>query len=302
MAKITISKEIFDAHCPVGVDAESEIFDSLARFFDLAYQDLVSTLLGWLLGEELPTILDKGEEGDLAEPTDFLMPLPMSQIGEWVMEYICKRAMYIAIPSLDLVLTNNGFGVVNARDIIPAVPERVNRLRQQCYNDADRAYDRLLKGLSGNSLTHELLMSGRVWLVKTQHLVWTTEDFDQYCPAEGNVRVNRNELTKASGKLTRIENGMGDLISREQVLAFIDMMRGVRECSAIQLDGIRLLLEWLSEAYKNDMAECRSTYLLMSYMDKNIESFVEYQKSPQYVARHRRSFETTRKDGCFIFR
>ena len=43
----------------------------------------------------------------------------------------CLTAYKLAIPHLDLVLTDNGFGVVSTQTVAPASAERVNRLIQQ---------------------------------------------------------------------------------------------------------------------------------------------------------------------------
>jgi hypothetical protein len=49
-----------------------------------------------------------------------------------VPQFLCRiavcHALLFAIPSLDLVLTPNGFGIVNNQNIVPASKERVERL------------------------------------------------------------------------------------------------------------------------------------------------------------------------------
>lgn len=41
---------------------------------------------------------------------------------------IVSRALYLAVPSLDVVLTPNGFGIVNNGTLVPASKERIDRL------------------------------------------------------------------------------------------------------------------------------------------------------------------------------
>lgn len=60
---------------------------------------------------------------------------------------IAISAFYHAIPSLDLVLTPNGFGVVNSTNIAPASKERVERLRASLLEAYDKWTDNLLFAL-----------------------------------------------------------------------------------------------------------------------------------------------------------
>lgn len=303
MTPLIIEKATFEAHCPFGVDAESEIFNALCHYFEEAYMDLASELLGYTLSEELPTILEGTQEGDNAGTSVFVKYCPLSNIRNWVFEFVCKRAMYLAIPSLDLVLTNNGFGVINARDIVPAIPERVNRLRQQCYNDADRAFDQLLVALPGNSLTRNAITNSDAWLAHTRHMVWTARDFTSYCsPMSGNETLhNRDALRKASGKLTTIENEMSDLISMEQFNTLHEMIRTKVEFDEVQAMAIQYLLDWLSDSYTSSVTDSRHAHIILNYMDENIEHFTQYQNSKQYAARHQEKFTTTNRDGWFLF-
>lgn len=63
---------------------------------------------------------------------------------------IAISAFYYAIPSLDLVLTPNGFGVVNSTNIAPASKERVERLRASLLDAYDKWTDNLLFALNLN--------------------------------------------------------------------------------------------------------------------------------------------------------
>ena len=57
-------------------------------------------------------------------------------LGEAV---IVNHALYHAIPALDLVLTPNGFGIVNNQNVVPASKERVESLRQSLRHNRDCA-------------------------------------------------------------------------------------------------------------------------------------------------------------------
>ena len=53
-----------------------------------------------------------------------------------------------AIPSLDLVLTPNGFGIVNTTTIVPASKERIERLQLSIESLRDTVIEQLLHRLA----------------------------------------------------------------------------------------------------------------------------------------------------------
>lgn len=303
MGNIIISKATFERHCPVGVDAESEIFNALLNFFDAAYEDLTFTLLGNELAAKLIEIFDdENAKGETLSMNGKCMPSTIDRIKHCVEAYVCNRALYNAIPSLDLVLTNNGFGVVNTRDIIPAIPERVNRLRLSCSIAADAAFDKLIVSLPGNSLTHGLTLDSKQWLQKTQHLIWTVSDYETYCTTDGTSSQGRNDLNKASAMLYKVEGEMAAMISWDQLNDFVDMQRGIIETDRVTLTAMALLMAWLSAAYRCGSADIEQGYRLIAYMDSHIDNFEKYATSDEYAARHKTTHSSSRTDGCFVFR
>lgn len=71
---------------------------------------------------------------------------------------IVSDAFVHAIPSLDLVLTPNGFGIVSNQNVAPASSERVERLIQSLITNRDLAIDALLR----------LLLQSADWRATTQ--------------------------------------------------------------------------------------------------------------------------------------
>ena len=71
------------------------------------------------------------------------------------MKQLCARiitcqALLAAVPSLDLVLTPNGFGIVNTQNIAPASKERIERLLTTLEKERDDSIDMLLIKLQAN--------------------------------------------------------------------------------------------------------------------------------------------------------
>lgn len=71
-------------------------------------------------------------------------------VKEDVCRYICLDAFYQAIPGLDLILTDTGFGIVNNQNISPASRDRVESLRVQIQREADYTLDCIIEGMTGD--------------------------------------------------------------------------------------------------------------------------------------------------------
>lgn len=67
------------------------------------------------------------------------------------MRFVVHDAFQAAVPSLDLVLTPNGFGVVSNTNVAPASKERVSRLVSSLRSERDRSLRSLLPLLVGAS-------------------------------------------------------------------------------------------------------------------------------------------------------
>lgn len=82
-------------------------------------------------------------------------------LGEAV---IVNHALYHAIPALDLVLTPNGFGIVNNQNVVPASKERVESLRMSLRYNRDNNLMLLVHALAD--------IEGETWQENTTQGRW----------------------------------------------------------------------------------------------------------------------------------
>ena len=132
--KLITSEESIRKYIPnvlVSVKGEVPLIDKLTPFLDLAEEWLSHTFTS---------------EATL----DTIVGYPDSSV---IRIYACKvvvcEAFKNAVPSLDLVLTPNGFGIVNNSNVVPASKERVNRLIDSLEAERDNAISLLLSSLPG---------------------------------------------------------------------------------------------------------------------------------------------------------
>lgn len=62
--------------------------------------------------------------------------------------YVANEAFRMAVPSLDLVLTPNGFGIVNNQNVVPASKERIDRLMFSLAQLRDKAASTMVIALA----------------------------------------------------------------------------------------------------------------------------------------------------------
>lgn len=307
MDYIKISKEIFERFSPTAIDAENDIYNALSSFFESAYRELALNLLGQSLAKQLPTLIEATYDNDpstwgvCGEETWMLKKMEMPEIRDTVYEYIVNTALYDAIPQLDLVLTNNGFGIVSTSQVAPASQERVERLRRSCELKRDKCFDVLLTALPNNSLTKDLLVEDQAFYRRTESLIWTMEDLQTYCRIE-NKDVTRKVILQHKAAIILAERQIRQMISNEQ---FETILKGLREGDTHPVfhHMLPILYGLFSYLFCNpDKPRCSPMeHELLAYMDESNAYFVDYANSGQYKARHAEAYRNKPEDGCFFF-
>lgn len=139
MAKIITTDEQLRSHLPniiASVKGETPLIERLALFLDLA-EDWVRTT--FTSDSTFNTICGYTD----ANPTKVLTA-----------RIVVADAMRRAIPSLDIVLTPNGFGIIYTSNIAPASKPRVDRLVGSMLTHRDDRIATLLPELPGASKPH----------------------------------------------------------------------------------------------------------------------------------------------------
>ena len=84
-------------------------------------------------------------------------------------------ALRRSIPALDLVLTPNGFGIVQDKNVVPASKERVERLISSCITRRDYAIERLYK----------MLAKQASWQDSEQRRFWASSPLQEFMLVDG---------------------------------------------------------------------------------------------------------------------
>ena len=136
MAKLINNDDTLRQYLPnvfATVKGEVSLFDKVKVDIDLAENWVIETFVST---KTFNTICGYAEDNPIKIITAKL---------------IASEALRRAIPSLDLVLTPNGFGVVSNQNIAPASKERVDRLIASLADYRDECIGNLLPAIVGAS-------------------------------------------------------------------------------------------------------------------------------------------------------
>ena len=266
-----ITREEFEAYVPSAVMPDDALFDRIADFMTQGV-DVVKSILGALWGEHTEDIA--------------LMRL--------CHRLICLEAYHRAIPHLDLVLTENGFGVVNNQNVAPASADRVKRLQQRVQDERDDAIDDLIDYLRGNddwaSTVEALSLLGS--------LVWNAH---RQLPLLGFMDGHRTKLTELRPKINGAEEVIKQKISASLFHELCSAIR-LREETELQNRAISQARLFLGAYISGDHQLARlHMSKLVEFLEGHLDSFATYAASSAHAANSFTHYENKKDDPCYFF-
>ena len=117
-------------------EGEPTLIEKLYPFLETAEQWAIDNFIPEVIFEEI------AEDDGFGPNERFRYPLE---------KLVACQAYMTAIPSLDLVLTPNGFGIVSNQNIVPASRERVDVLMNSLESQRDSAIEALILRLSSRT-------------------------------------------------------------------------------------------------------------------------------------------------------
>lgn len=178
-----------------------------------------------------------------------------------------------AVPSLDLVLTPNGFGIVSNANIVPASKDRVERLRASLEAERDRNMEVMVIRLASHS----------EWVESSQgrYFAATLFPFLGVCRRLAIREHVWDEYQHLHDRLVKIENVLAETyFSQEQMAVFRQrIINQMGDCLPIEEHVIRSL-QSLEMILVSDM-QChpQSFYDLVNIIREHEEVFPEWHAS-----------------------
>lgn len=223
-----------------------------------------------------------------------LVQSPPPRVGDDAyMLHLWKRCVILGsfergIPSLDLVLTQTGFGIVSNNTLSPASRERVDALRSSLRKECGLLACQIIE-----RLWDDLSRLGRVVPVSSLELpsVWRKYTGRDDLAYLDSTPARRAAMRGAVGYLgfSAVRSLLGVCVA------------GRRLCTEQRvLDAARLLQEYEGNVIEGVVDPYPSLEALVDHMEKHIAYFPEYASSAQRAAKRLR-YENSGPSGVYFF-
>jgi len=260
--------------------------------------------------------------------------------GDFTLINICRNivanhAYWDAIPFLDVIHTDAGFGVIMSANKAPASKERIERLRAQCLARRDSEIENLMAYLEANEVYWEDWKGDDVYSTMYESLLPTLEIFNKYhrladratfdklhsavvtvqntWVADTISKVYLDELVEAQkdADLTADDDAilpmLRDAIAKLSLAWGIDNMsinidtRGVVMLNDTNLYVGSVAMDARLDIYKATYKKAGMAMLnrVFDYMVKNIDDFTTFAASDEYAAMLTAGFENEADNTMF---
>lgn len=271
-----INKETFDKYCPAARTSKDTIFKMIQPYFQQCYEYLKFLLFG------------SKEE---------FVELEVLQDDET--EYVCCTAFARAIPSLDIVLTGTGFGVVSTQDTAPASQQRVKAVRDEMEWQAMLTISRML----GNLIKIDGWGTSKAGEYAIRSIYYDPQKMLEIGPVDEKYALIENWKRICHYRLTA-EQMVKRTISPEYYEA---LMKRIRTASMTNADiGVyENCLNYMARAIK-DLEDGKlplspDKWEIRDYMERYADMLPEYKKSRLYNSLHGEKYENKQEDPTFFF-
>ncbi len=277
---IEITAQQFQQLLPFVGAASEDVFDNMQPSFERIYQDLVATVIG--------------SDHEDAACTD------ESPMLDNIRSYIILKTFILRLRSNDLIMTDNGFGVVANDNISPASQARVEALLQELTYKQDLNLQGIINRLRTLPGWGETIQASN----NIASFFWSPERFKSFVTAIGfvtfdTINAHRAEIDKAELFLRRqfSDSLIEQLLSEERTAHYEPSHRVCinKMChfiaANISIDGKPIDLRCSDMAYD----------AIANFIDENIENFPKYVNSSAFQANHTPAYENKSSDSTFFF-
>ena len=211
---------------------------------------------------------------------------------------VALEALRNAVPSLDLVLTPNGFGIVSNQNVAPVSRDRVARLIASLETSRDNAIEQLISYLFQSSQWYDTPM--RRWFTAT---LFPNIDLANLCGFTEHRWTNYIDLRSHAIEVEQqIAN---DYVSPEQLAVFHDencSLDGELSLATSQHNSVtQLLRSIVVRILKGEPMPVHSLRDIVDFMRKNEDRFPDFRNSATYQLFDPPIFENKKSNKGYFF-
>jgi len=262
------------------VEGETTFYEKILPWLDAAERWLFSQFIGDDLAPELIAMPE-------TEPLRTCAAL-----------VTVHEAFLRAVPSLDLVLTPNGFGIVSNQNVAPASPHRVTRLVASLETSRDIAIEQLIHNLFLNAQWCD--SAKRQWFSAT---LFPNIDLANLCGFTEHRWANYLGLRS---KAIDVEQRLADeFISPEQLAVFrgevMSAFTDITVTTSMHTRIIEQLRQIVVTILQGNQVPVVSLRDIVDVMRKNEDSFAPFCQSNTYKLFEPPIFENTKDSNGYWF-
>jgi hypothetical protein len=264
----------------VTVEGQPTLIEKLYPYLETAEQ--------WAIDTFVPeAIFDEIAETDSFGPGErFRFPLE---------KLVACHAYMTAIPSLDLVLTPNGFGIVSNQNVVPASRERVDALINSLESQRDAAIEALIIRLSSRT----------DWQQSEQgkYFAATMFPFLNLCRRLAIREHIWDSYQQLHDRLIKIENVLADTyFSQEQMQVFrTHVITQGRTAKPLEDQVIRSLQSYELQLLTDIQVHPQCYYDLVNIIREHEEVFPAWHSSTVAELYKPKIFENKKKSSAYWF-
>jgi len=277
---MTITQNIFDKLLPTFAAPDGFVFEKITPYLERA-ESLADELLSPLT---VATVADAGND----------------TLKNAAYTYVCKKAARDAVPSLDLVLTPTGFGVVSNDQTAPASRERVDALLESLILEESETRHTLVNTICADNVNYTYKRACELM----PRLIYDAGTARAHgCKLDGKT-VYEDEFEMLRPRLETARLRLARFISMEQMEALEkDNVALLRSDMTVQtVTAIYYAALWLTDAVNGASPATldKETRYLLHLMEKNIAVFPAYADSSERAA-HEIFYSNAKEDKTFFF-
>ena len=259
-------------HVFATVEGEPTLFEILYPFLETAEQWAIETFVS-------EDVFPQLTEAEVA---------PLTKL-------VAYHAYMSAVPSLDLVLTPNGFGIVSNTNVVPASKERIDRLLVSLESERDHNIEQLILRLS----------SRPEWRQSQQgkYFASTMFPFLSLCHRLAIREHIWDSYQKLHDRLIKIESVLADTyFSHEQMAVFRNhVITQLRTAKPLEEQVIRTLQSLEMMLVSEMQVHPQSFYDLVNIIREHEEVFPAWRSSSVAALFTPKVFENKKKSGGYWF-
>ena len=278
MNKICNSRELFERAIPTAINSDDYLFQDAQQHIENANR----WVRNQFIGEDLYDGFDK-LDSDIQSQLNFI---------------VANKAFYDLIPSLDLILTPNGFGIVRTDNVAPASADRVKNLLDRTYLNWSTQFEQLLIELLTSDKLLPRFRKSQVFKLLTDSLFITSSDLTIYA---GVANATREDLEKLAPKIAMCELTLKRKISVEY---YEELLAKVRVNALTESD--KMVLPQFKRTIGMDLQGNHHAVIgymdsVMDFIEKNPDLYPTYIESNTYKNKSKQYFKNEKDSSGFFF-